>query len=130
MVGSFFAALLILSLLLYLPLPSHGFGMPANWNYQKELQVYELIQSQNLNNYNIANLVYDPVAPVQKYLHAKNNKNYDSANYATNTYLFVIGSEEEVNTTWAYEVNTFTPRPLLQRWPIDKQRSLFLFERN
>ena len=126
------ATILILSTLdifLYLPMPEHGFGMSENWGYPEEEKVYETIRSQNLTNYNIANLVYDTKATAQKYLHQKDGVIIENGNYETNKYLFVISKDLENFNNFPYEVKYFFPFKVNGVWQINESYELFLLER-
>lgn len=126
------SVVLILSfvdLFLYLPKPSHGFGMSENWSYPDEVKTYEIIRSKNISNYNIANLVYDTKATVQKYLHAKDDIKNEGGNYETNKYLFVISRNLENFNDFPYEVKYFFPHETVGEWEINEAYNLFLLER-
>lgn len=110
--------------------PTHGFGMSANWNYPLELKANEIIRSSKIRDYNVANLIYNTKASVQKYLLKIHNVNIDEENYTTNTYLFIITDRAEPLSDPAYEVNWFKPSTLIQDWNLNDQYFLYLFKRN
>lgn len=76
-----FAGLSILSLSIFIQKPVQGYGMAKDWYYHDEVKVYELIRSNNIKDFNIANLIYDTKAAVQKYLHKKDDIAFDTENY-------------------------------------------------
>ena len=104
--------------------------MVENWDYPSEFKTYQIIRSQHLPNYNIANLAYDTLAQVQKYLHRKDGIILQFDDYRTNKYLFVITATTHFMNNPAYEVNTFKPSRLVKTWPINDYYSLYLLERN
>jgi hypothetical protein len=121
----------IYALIAYFPTPTHAFGMPRGWNFGKEEKVASIIQNQKLENYTVANLTYETLASVQKYLIFKNNNSialdkFD--NYQTNTYLFVIATPQQLQTTQSYEVVPL--RSSIQKtWELGDDYQLFLLER-
>jgi len=110
--------------------PTHGFGMPANWNYLMELKANEIIRSNKIKDYNVANLIYNTKASVQKYLLKINGENIDEENYTTNQYLYIITDRMDPLSDSAYEVNWFKPSTLIQDWDLNNQYRLYLFQRN
>lgn len=110
--------------------PSGAFGMAKNWNIQYEKQVFDIVTSQNVSNYNVINLGYDTVATVQKYLMKTNGVviNYDD--YYTNEYLFVITKDIDYMNDPAYEINTFKPSIIVREWEINPTYKLILLQRN
>lgn len=124
-----FIAFLTLSLILYLPKPSHGFGMADNWNYPDEEKVGKIIQSNQLSNFNIVNLSYDTLSIVQKYMLYKNQGVKKLEDYKNNKYLYVINKDEKFINNPAYEINTFKPFKKIGEWSINPFYTLYLLER-
>lgn len=121
--------LFVVDLFMYAPSPAHGFGMAADWNYPSEKKVNDIIRQENRINYNIANLAYNAVSAVQKYLLKKDGVVIDFDDYYHNKYLFVVSREENFMTDPAYEINTFVPSKRLKKWKINETYSLYLLER-
>jgi len=121
--------LLTISISIYFKNPTNAFGMAKNWNYPDEKKVYDIIRGEKLNNYNIANLVYDTKANVQVYLHVKNGVKIENNNYETNKYLFVISKGSKYMQDGAYEVNRFRPSVEMKKWPINEVYTLYLLKR-
>jgi len=125
-----FIALFVLSLFLYLPTPSHAYGTTKNWNFLDEKRVYEIIRKENLNNFNIANLGYDTVAVVQKYLLKIDGISGIFDDYYHNEYLYVISDTADfMKKTKSYEVTTFAPSTLITKWNINDTYDLYLLKR-
>lgn len=124
-----FFLLLTLSLYIYIPLPTHGFGMKPHWNYLMEKKSYEIIKKQNLNDFNVVNHIYDNLSVVIKYQMKKDGYviNYDD--YYHNKYLYVISSTPNVFNDPAYELNTFKPNKLVEKWKLNDYYNLYLFKR-
>lgn len=125
-----FTALFIWSALTYFPKPSSAFGIPNQWQYEDDIKVYNIISESKISKYNIVNLAYDTLATTQKYLHAKNDKQFDFGNYSSNEYLFVVSADDQYLQNSAYEVNSFIPSELIQSWPINEKYSLYLLKRS
>jgi hypothetical protein len=123
-----FLSLLALCLFIYLPIPAHGYGMPNNWNYLDELKVHQIIMSQNVINFNIANLIYDPQAAVQKYLLEKDNVEFNN-NYLSNDYLFVLSTPKDYLNDPAFELKKLQPAEQVQSWTINNYYNLYLAHR-
>ncbi len=124
-----FLVLLFTSLLLFLPTPSHGFRMVEGWRYQDELKVHQIIMAENLNNYNIANVVYDTKANSQKYLLKKDNVKINFEDYYTNKYLFIMSRGDNYLKSLSYEVALFKPSRIIKQWKINDYVDLYLAER-
>lgn len=121
--------LLTISLSIYSSKPANAFGMAKDWNYLGEKKVYDIIRSENLQNYNIVNLIYDTKANVQVYLHAKNSVKIENENYESNKYLFVMTSGTNYMNDGAYEVNRFKPSSEIKKWTINNIYTLYLLKR-
>jgi hypothetical protein len=121
-----FIVLIVTDLYLYLPSPPHGFRMSAGWNYPGEFKVHSLIMAENLSHYNVANLIYDPQAAVQKYLLKKAGKSIDIADYTTNKYLFILSDANEYLVSQADEVASHRPFQITKQWPITNRYNLYL----
>ena len=129
LIGLFILIIVIFSLIKYSKLPSHGFGMAKDWNIMMEKKTYKIIKQQNITNYNIVNLGYDTVSTVQKYLHEVDGKSFNYNDYYQNKYLYVISEEEEFMGNPAYEVNTFKPSVVVDKWPINTRYKLYLLRK-
>lgn len=124
-----FLGLGIISIISFNQKPQHGFGMAENWQYKDEVKTYQLIRQANVQNYNIANLIYDTKAATQKYLHRKDNVIINEEEYRNNEYLFVLNKDNKYVLDPAYEVNTFKPSKLIQHWTINDHYQLYLLQR-
>jgi hypothetical protein len=110
--------------------PVEAFWAPVEkWNYLYDYKIYEIVKKNNLNNFNIANLAYDTISVVPKYLLKKDKiiTNYDD--YWHNKYLFVINKDDQYFNNPAYEVKYFHPSRLINKWKLNKQYTMFLLER-
>lgn len=128
-VGFLSISLFVFSLVKYSSKPTNGFGMNQNWNYLLELKVNEIIRSNDLIDYNVANLIYNTKASVQKYLLKINGVNIDEENYLSNMYLYVITDQTSPLDDPAYEVNGFKPSTFIKTWDINNYYRLFLYQR-
>lgn len=122
-------SLLTIDLFLYLPKPKHAFGMNNNWNYLTEKKAYEIVKSENLQNYNVVNLIYDNLSVVIKYHLKKDGVKINYDDYYNNDYLFVINKNENIFNNPAYEVNTFKPNKKIKQWELNNFYNLYLFKR-
>ncbi len=126
---TFIFIFLVIDLLIYLPKQTKAFGMSPNWSYKEEQKVYQIIRSKDLKDYNIANLVYDTKANVQKYLHYKDKVAIQTENYDTNRYLFIISADDNYLKNPSYEVSYFRPSKIISKWKINEKYNLLLVER-
>ncbi len=124
-----FTALFFYSLMMYLPKPAQSFRTIKNWSYPDEEKVYQIIKMEKLSNFNIVNLSYDSKAMVQKYFLQRDNYHIDFDNYHDNKFLFVVNSDDTFMNNPAYEVNTFIPSIVIQKWQINPFHNLYLLER-
>jgi len=109
--------------------PSHGFGMPEDWNYGMELKTYQIIKENYLSHSNIVNLGYDTIAIVQKYLLITHGVHENFDDYYRNRYLYVITKSQDYMSNPAYEINTFKPNRVLKSWQLNATYSMYLLER-
>lgn len=123
-----FTALSIMSMVIYLPKPTHAFGMPDHWNYIEEEKVNAIIKNSPIENYNIANIIYDTQASVQKYL-LKKDRISVSNDYYNDEYLFVLSKKDGIAKSTAYEVSTFKPSKVIEEWEINEWYNLYLLKR-
>ncbi len=114
---------------LYATTPSRGFGMVSDWNYPLEKKANEIIQSENLHDFNVANLGYDTTATVQKYLLKKDNVQINYDDYYKNRYLFVITDKKNFMDNPAYEVHSFKPSFTVKKWQLNEKFQLYLLKR-
>ena len=121
--------LVVLDAYIYLPKPSHGYGMSPNWNYLMEKKAYEIIKTQNVKNYNIVNHIYDNLSVVIKFHLKKDGVKINYDDYYHNDYLYVISKIEDVFNDPAYELNTFVPNELINSWKLNDTYNLYLFKR-
>ncbi|PJA55421.1 hypothetical protein CO165_03635 [Candidatus Roizmanbacteria bacterium CG_4_9_14_3_um_filter_33_18] len=121
--------LIIFDAFIYLPKPSHGFGMSPNWNYLMEKKTYEIIKTQNVKNYNIVNHIYDNLSMVIKFHLKKDGVKMSYEDYYHNDYLYVISKNADVFKDPAYELNTFVPNKLVKSWKLNEIYNLYLFKR-
>jgi hypothetical protein len=124
-----FLVLLFWSSYLYFPKPNQAYGMSKNWNYLYELKAHEIIKKENPLNYNVANLIYDPQAEVQKYLNKKDNIKMNDESYLSNDYLFVLSSKRDVLIDPAFEIKNLLPAKIIKTWSINKDYNLYLARR-
>jgi len=125
----FTVILIIVDAFIYLPKPSHGFGMSPNWNYLMEKKAYEIIKRENLKNYNIVNHIYDNLSVVIKFHLKKDGVKINYDDYYHNDYLYVISKTEDIFKDPAYEINTFVPNKLVKSWKLNEIYNLYLFKR-
>jgi len=121
--------LIIIDLCIYLPKPSHGFGMSPDWNYLMEKKAYEIIKTQNVKNYNIVNHIYDNLSVVIKFHLRKDGVKMNYDDYYHNEYLYVISKNKNVFEDPAYELNSFKPNRLVKNWRLNDIYDLYLFKR-
>jgi len=119
----------IISLRIYLPTPTHAFGMIKNWDFGKERAVFEIIKEEGLDNFAVATPTYDTTSSVQYYLLSVNSVPGFTRDYRTNSYLFVINTSADFQTNPAYEIHTFTPHSLVKTWKINSDYYLYLLKR-
>jgi glycosyltransferase involved in cell wall biosynthesis len=123
-----FIVLFILDLFIYVPKPAGGFRMSAHWSFLDERKVARIISSQKLPGYNVANLIYDPKAAVQKYLLSRYSAAQPQSTYIGNRYLFVLADNRELAKTQSFEVRSHVPHSLISVWKIDEYYNLYLFD--
>ena len=112
--------------------PQSSFWSPAPyWSYPIEYKAYQIIKSQNVKNYNVANLAYyNTESFVIKYLLKRDNVSINYDDYYHNKYLFVIKeNNKNVFDTLSYEVATFKPSKVLKTWRLTDHYNLYLLER-
>ncbi len=127
--GAFLVSLVV-SISLYGLKPESGFGMKEGWNYDLERLAFEITTSQNLENFNTTNLIYDTQASVQKYLIAAQGLNQNIKPHGSNDYLFVIADDEKVvEQDPAYEITSFRPFERVNSWSLKEGYSLILLRR-
>jgi hypothetical protein len=120
------------SLSVYLPLPEHAFwAYTTPWNYLDEKKIYDIIRSTNLKtDFNIANLAYyDTKAYVVKYFMKRDGYKINYDDYYGNKYLFVVSEGQKYLSNPSYEVATFKPHKVLQKWKINSRYDMVLLER-
>lgn len=121
--------LIIIDIKIYMPHPSHAYGMSPNWNFPLERKVYEIVQKQNLKDFNIVNHIYDNLSVVTKYQMRRDNYTINFDDYYHNNYLYVVSSTADIFSDPAYEINTFIPHKLVKTWKLNNYYNLYLFER-
>lgn len=120
----------IYALAIYIPRPSNAKGMVENWNVLYEEDVHKIIREQNLTNFNIINLGYDTVAMVQKYYMKKEGVRENWEDYYNNKHLFIIVRKGyDYMKDPAYEINTFTPSNVVEKWSLNDTFELILRSR-
>lgn len=125
-----FLLLLIVSIYSYGLKPESGFGMKQGWNYELERSAFEIVKAQNLENFNITNLIYDTQASVQKYLITAQGLNQNIRPHGSNSYLFVIAHREKViEEDPAHEITSFKPFEEVSRWELGDMYLLVLLRR-
>ena len=123
-----FLVLLIWCLFIYIPVPTHGYGMPNNWNFPDEQKAEEIIIKNKPVNFNVANLIYDPQAAVQKYLLKKDNIEFND-NYLSNDYLFILSTPKDYLSDPAFEIKNLQPAEQIGVWKINDYYNLYLAHR-
>lgn len=114
--------------------PAQGFGMAENWNITDEEVAFEIIANErvtsDIENYNVANLIYNTTSQVQRYFHRINNLSLDT-DYYKNEYLYVLTQKDRTDylEDAAYEVNTFQPSTLIDTWEINETYAMHLLQR-
>jgi hypothetical protein len=103
-----------------------------NWTYPDTEKVYQIIQSQHLKDYNVADLTYyNTKASTIKFLLKRDNVDINYEDYYQNKYLFVEkASKTNVYDTLSYEVAGFRPAKLLHTWKINNYYNLYLLKRS
>ncbi len=117
------------SLSVFLPKPSHGFGMAEGWNYQKEYRAYQLISQNKTANFNIFNQIYDASAEVPKYLLEKEGVTQKWSDYWYEDNLFVITQRDDFDNDPAYEIKYFIPHEITKVGDIDQMHKVYLVKR-
>ncbi len=123
-----FALLLFWSTLIFILFPYKN-NVVTNWSYEDELKAYSIIRDSKLTNFNIS-AFYNAKATSQKYFLKRDHiiSNFDD--YKSNQYLFVIYyRNEDFLKNRAYEMNTFKPSKVIQRWPLNDTYDLILAQR-
>lgn len=122
--------LVIYSGIRYSAKPQEAFGMAPHWNVTLEQRASDIIRTSGVNNYNVVNMGYDTVSMVQKYYLVTNNVSGDWENYYDNEYLFIISRiGHDYMKDPAYEVNTFIPSRIIEKWKLSDQYELVLRRR-
>jgi len=112
--------------------PQQSFWSPAPyWSYVDEYNAYQIIESQNLKDYNVANLAYyNTEAYFIKYLLKRDKEAINYDDYYHNKYLFVVKkSNTKIFDTLSYEVAFFKPSKLLKTWQLNDHYNLYLLKR-
>lgn len=112
----------------YLKQPNRMYNSDIPWRFEDELKVYGIIKKFDLKETNVSHLDYNNTAEVQKYLLARDGKPH-SSDYYTNRYLFAVSKTNMLDSYKAYEISTFSPRTVVQSWPISTTYTLYLLER-
>lgn len=136
---NFLTASFVLSVILFVWSAMLNFQKPTtsfwsyaqNWNYTDTEKVYQLIQSQHLKDFNVADLTYyNTKASTIKFFLKQDNVNINYEDYYQNKYLFVEkASNTKLYDTLSYEVAGFKPAKLLHAWKINDHYNLYLLER-
>lgn len=101
----------------------------SNWSYDDELKVYSIIRDTKVTNFNISTF-YNAKATSQKYFLKRDHVIGNFEDYKSNDYLFVIYyKNENFLQNRAYEMSTFKPSKVIQRWPINEAYELILSQR-
>lgn len=123
--------LFIVALFKYAIPPQHAYGTTKDWRYADEVKIHRIVVQQNLANFNIANLAYDTVAVVQKYLLKIYGVSGNFDDYYRNKYLFVVAENPHFSqNTQSYEITTFTPSTIIKNWNINNTYNLYLLKRD
>jgi hypothetical protein len=124
-----FAILLTKALVANVPVPKQSFWAGTNdWNYLADHRIYEIVKQENLTNYNIANLTYDTLSWVPKYLLLIDGVPINN-DYYHEDYLFVVYKNDNFMEATSYEVATFKPHKILKTWKINDHYKMFLLKR-
>lgn len=124
-----FVFLLTKALIANVPVPKESFWAGTNdWNYLADHRIYEIVKQEHLTNYNIANLTYDTLAWVPKYLLLKDGVPINN-DYYHEDYLFVVYKNDNYMEATSYEVATFKPHKVLKTWKINDHYKMFLLKR-
>jgi len=123
-----FVVLLTWSTLLYVIFPSEN-AVVKDWSYDDELKVYNIIKNSTITNYNISSF-YNATATTQKYFLKRDSININYDDYRSNKYLYVIYYKDvDFKTNRAYEMNTFNPSIVINKWQINEKYDLILSQR-
>jgi hypothetical protein len=123
-----FVVLLSWSTLLYVIFPSEN-TVVKDWSYDDELKVYNIIKNSTITNYNISSF-YNATATTQKYFLKRDEIRINFDDYRSNKYLYVIYYKDiDFRTNRAYEMNTFNPSMVINKWSINDKYDLILSQR-
>jgi len=126
--------LLFITLLLitipYVTIYAKGRNRPKNWFYKDELYVYKIIKKKfsSVNDFNIFEF-YDATANTQKYFLKRDGLQINYEDYYHNKYLYVIYHNDQYMKDPAYEVASFKPNRIIQKWNINNYYIMILLER-
>lgn len=124
-----FIALFAWSVFKYSHILADPFHVGITWNYSDEVKTHNIIKAQNIKSFNIAHLNYDNKAVVQKFFLMRENVMGNFEDYYHNKYLFAVSNDENFSKYKAYEIATFSPRKILNKWRINKKYNLYLLQR-
>lgn len=110
-------------------MPIDSKGRPLNWKYADDLKVSQIVEGNSIQNYNIFSF-YDAKSTTQKYFLKKDNVKINYDDYKTNDYLYVIYMDTSYFMNPAYEVNTFQPSIVINKWKINNYYNLYLLKRS
>lgn len=122
----------IYALILNITQPVHAFWAPTTpWNYLDEKKIYDIIKTTNIKKaFNVANLAYyDTPAIVIKYFMKRDHYRINYEDYYHNDYLFVISEGNNYLGNPAYEVGTFKPHKIINKWKINERFDMLLLKR-
>lgn len=112
----------------YLNTPDRMYNSTTQWRLEDELKVYSIIRNFDLRDINVSHLDYDNEAVVQKYFLTRDYKMFHN-DYYTNRYLFAVSKTNRLSSYKAYEITSFSPRSIVESWPISQLYTLYLLER-
>jgi hypothetical protein len=105
-------------------------GMPGDWRFPYLQQAAKVIQDQNPNNFNIANIISgDTRAHALRYLLTVKNiqpMGFEDYPQAQNLYVISSLSEKETKNHPVWEIQSFNGK-ITQHWPLDPNNQFHLY---
>lgn len=114
---------------------NHGYFMPEGWSLKKIEQVSNIISESSSThpNFNVASLLDGDTRtyPLRYMLSITNQPVQDFTSYPQNDYLYVAAnSKEQVINSNVWEINSFKPYKIEQKWLMGDGITLYLLARN
>lgn len=130
--GIIIAIFIFYSLMQIAAPPLSGFTMPDGWNLPGYQKTSKIILNENINSFNIVNLLSGDTRdyPLRYLLTVAKNPPLNIDQYPQSKYLFVTAREQqEVVNNPVWEINSFCPCKISKSWPIQNNINLYLLEK-